>query len=325
MKTKLTPELLKQLYITNQKTAMQIAQETSYCKATILYHLRKFNIPTRKEWWLKGRQKITETLIQEEYVLKRKTIEQIAKQTGYKRRKIMRAMQRFGIKTRMKQRREEFDRHYGSIDVGNMTWDYIAGFTDAEGTIYRWHCLYRVSIVNTNKQVLEKIRAFVGYGTLTCRTWLSHHGTTQPELRKQPIFTLCLNRKEIAKKLSGHIVLKRTRLEEKFAVKLAEPQISWAYIAGLFDGDGSISFQEKFGRYGIGIVSKDFGFLSLIRGFLGYGAIYGRKKQVIFALDIGRHGDQRNFCTNILPYLSIQKSKVEKAKTFIENKKWRQG
>jgi hypothetical protein len=160
MKTKLTPELLKERYITNQKTAMQIAQETGYCKASILQHLKKFNIPTRKEWWRKGRQSITEKFLQQEYVSKRKPIEQIAKETGYKRKTIWRAMKKFGIKTRVRLRGEEIQSYFSSIDVGNMSWPYIAGFIDAEGTIYRWGYMHRVSIVNTNKEVMEKNQSF---------------------------------------------------------------------------------------------------------------------------------------------------------------------
>jgi len=334
MKTQLTPELLKQLYTNEGKTAKQIAQQTDYCKATILYHLKKFNIPTRKEWWLKGRPKITKEFLEQEYAQKGKTIEKIAKETGYKRRKIMRAMQNFGIQTRMKQRREKFNQHYSSIDVGNMTWDYIGGFIDAEGTIYRWRHLYRVSIVNTNKEVLEKIRAFVGYGTLTYRTWLSHHGTARPRLRKQPIFTLSLCRKEIGEKLSSHIVLKRARIEDKFGIKLVEPQISWSYIAGLFDGDGWIC--QHNGSCKVGIASKHLDFLRTIKSFLNYGFIEHRKwhgrifngpimESIQYVQIIIRHENVLDFCRHVLPFLTIKKEKVEKIKTFIENKKWRQG
>jgi hypothetical protein len=315
MKAQLTPELLKQLYTNQGQTAKQIAQQTGYCKATILYHLKKFNIPARKEWWLKGRPKITKEFLEQEYVQKGKTIEQIAKETGYKQRKIMRAMQRFGIKTRMKQCREKLNQYYSSIDVGNMTWDYIGGFIDAEGTIYKRHYLYRVSIVNTHKEVLEKIRAFAGYGTLTCRT-VKHFG-------KKPIYTLAFTRKEIAQELSGHLVLKKQKLEELFSVKLAQSAISWAYIAGLFDGDGSVTFSEQAGRCIISIVSQERGFLSLIQDWLRYGRIHEHGAQ--FVLRIARHEDQIDFCEHVIPYLLIQKDKMEKVKNFIENKNWNAG
>ena len=312
MKTQLTPELLKQLYTNEGKTAQQIAQQTDYCEATILYHLRKFNIPTRKEWWLKGRPKITKEFLEEEYVLKQKPMEQIAKETGYERKKIWRAMQKFGIKTRVSLHGEQIQSHYALIDVGNMNWAYIAGFIDAEGTVYRRRYLHRVSIVNTNREVMEKIRAFVGYGTLTCRT-IKHLG-------KKPIYTLDFTRKEIAQKLSGDLVLKKQKVEELFGIKLAQPTISWAYIAGLFDGDGSVTFYEKIGRCVMCIISQDFNFLSIIQGWLCYGRIY--KHGTGFMLKIGRHKDQSNFCEHTIPYLIIQKNKMEKAQSFIENKNW---
>lgn len=52
----------------------------------------------------------------------------------------------------------------------NMTWDYIAGFFDADGTvgngIYDNNPSVRASFTNTNKEVLEKIQEFLGYGNL---------------------------------------------------------------------------------------------------------------------------------------------------------------
>jgi len=45
-----------------------------------------------------------------------------------------------------------------------MTWEYIAGFFDGEGSITNNGKGFRVSISQTNQEVLEAIRSFVGFG-----------------------------------------------------------------------------------------------------------------------------------------------------------------
>ncbi|MFH2063369.1 MAG: LAGLIDADG family homing endonuclease [bacterium] len=48
-----------------------------------------------------------------------------------------------------------------------MTWEYIAGFFDGEGTISSVGDGYRVVISQTNFLVLEEIRLFVGFGNVS--------------------------------------------------------------------------------------------------------------------------------------------------------------
>mgnify|MGYP001559549630 CR=1 FL=1 len=45
-----------------------------------------------------------------------------------------------------------------------MNWDYIAGFFDGEGALCKYGRRFRVSISQTNKEVLEEIRDFVSIG-----------------------------------------------------------------------------------------------------------------------------------------------------------------
>ncbi len=45
-----------------------------------------------------------------------------------------------------------------------MTWAYIAGFFDGEGSITNNGKGFRITIAQTNQEVLEKIRDFVGAG-----------------------------------------------------------------------------------------------------------------------------------------------------------------
>ena len=45
-----------------------------------------------------------------------------------------------------------------------MTWEYIAGFVDGEGSIVKRKQIYNLYISQTNFEVLEEIRKFVGCG-----------------------------------------------------------------------------------------------------------------------------------------------------------------
>ena len=45
-----------------------------------------------------------------------------------------------------------------------MTWEYIAGFIDGEGSITKRKRSYNIYISQANRKVLEKIRDFIGRG-----------------------------------------------------------------------------------------------------------------------------------------------------------------
>ncbi|KKS53744.1 MAG: hypothetical protein UV20_C0046G0001 [Candidatus Magasanikbacteria bacterium GW2011_GWA2_42_32] len=47
-----------------------------------------------------------------------------------------------------------------------MTWDYIAGFFDGEGSIIHNGKGYRATISQTDLDVLERIKQFLGYGQI---------------------------------------------------------------------------------------------------------------------------------------------------------------
>jgi len=48
-----------------------------------------------------------------------------------------------------------------------ITLDYLAGFIDGEGSITIMKHKVRVSISNTNKEILDEIKRFIGYGYIT--------------------------------------------------------------------------------------------------------------------------------------------------------------
>jgi len=47
-----------------------------------------------------------------------------------------------------------------------MNWDYIAGFFDGEGSVTDYKRKCRVTITQTNQEVLERIRRFAGVGSI---------------------------------------------------------------------------------------------------------------------------------------------------------------
>lgn len=47
-----------------------------------------------------------------------------------------------------------------------MTWEYIAGFVDGEGSIVKRKLAYNLYISQTDFEVLEKIRRFTGVGVI---------------------------------------------------------------------------------------------------------------------------------------------------------------
>jgi len=46
----------------------------------------------------------------------------------------------------------------------NMTWEYIAGFVDGEGSIVKKGLVYNLSVSQGSREVLEEIRKFTGVG-----------------------------------------------------------------------------------------------------------------------------------------------------------------
>jgi rRNA maturation endonuclease Nob1 len=49
-KSKITEELLRKMYLEEKKTIGTIARELEVHKSTVLYHLKKYNIP-RRSWF----------------------------------------------------------------------------------------------------------------------------------------------------------------------------------------------------------------------------------------------------------------------------------
>ena len=50
--------------------------------------------------------------------------------------------------------------------MNKMNWSYIAGFIDGEGSIVKRKYGFAISIPQTNLEVLEEMKEFIGYGNI---------------------------------------------------------------------------------------------------------------------------------------------------------------
>ena len=194
-----------------------------------------------------------------------------------------------------------------------MDWGYVGGFIDAEGSVYQWG---QIAIYNTCFSVIKAIRDFVGFGTILKKRISRGDG----HFGKKPVYVLVLSRREIAEKLSGHIIVKKGAVERVFGVKLREPEISWGYVARkLCVNSKTIIFlfataTQRARDLGLKVIqpspSKN----------LGYGKIYNTGR--VRTLYIGNHDHQLDFCYHVLPHSIVKKAKLERLRAFIEGKEW---
>lgn len=104
--------------------------------------------------------------------------------------------------------------------------------------------------------------------------------------------------------------------------------ITWEYIAGLFDGEGSIVVGEN--NWGntfvkVQIAQANSPFLYLVRDFLGYGEVKEQKgikraRAVPYTLDIFKKEDIHRFLSSVLPHLILKKMEAELVLPLCENR-----
>lgn len=99
-------------------------------------------------------------------------------------------------------------------------------------------------------------------------------------------------------------------------------KMSWDYVAGFFDGEGSVGFQKKKGRFYPRIIftQKDRKILELIKSFIGFGNIYGTRSR---NLEIDRHEDCLELAEKLIPRTFVKKDALTRMAQFIKNRKWK--
>lgn len=116
--------------------------------------------------------------------------------------------------------------------------------------------------------------------------------------------------------------------------------MTWEYIAGFFDGEGSITSHGK--NYRITIPQTNLEVLKAIKNFCGYGTVFEIKKRKSHWKDawvfyIARQDDVQSFLERLRPLLVVKKASTERAlevlkvdnrtrklKTAIQNRKKQQ-
>lgn len=91
--------------------------------------------------------------------------------------------------------------------------------------------------------------------------------------------------------------------------------MSWQYIAGFFDGEGSISRRTPRNGYAITIPQTELNVLNEIRSFVCFGSIYAVAKKHEHWKDnwvYNRHAQREvlHFCESVAPFLVIKRDKI---------------
>lgn len=222
-----------------------------------------------------------------------------------------------------------------------MNFEYIAGFFDAEGSVYFKDRTFKdgytrkvisLQFINTNEFLLKEIQKFLNAGYTYERKFKGNH------FGKKPIYAFYVYKKEdvirIAKELLNFSLIKREKLIELFnylgiSYEETEPKITYPYIAGLIDGDGSI-LKNKEGIWAILISSKNKKFLEKIKDFIikhtpNYVGIRKKAevyndKENLFTLHIKNQKIVEYLLKKLESYLIIKK---DIAKEAIESLKFR--
>lgn len=98
-----------------------------------------------------------------------------------------------------------------------------------------------------------------------------------------------------------------------------QPSLSWPWIAGFFDGEGSVSYYKSgpkgYPQTRISIASTDRFVLEAIQSFTGVGAILPQKKadgrhKQLWAWHVGKGSDVEAVLLGMLPHLVVQKDRA---------------
>lgn len=92
-----------------------------------------------------------------------------------------------------------------------------------------------------------------------------------------------------------------------------------AYIAGFFDGEGTVVLTHKRGQRvtRINVSQKVPDTLFWIQGLLGFGAISRRNQTGNYNLRFDKHAEQLAFINLVLPYAQLKRKKMLVARAFI--------
>jgi predicted DNA-binding protein YlxM (UPF0122 family) len=209
-----------------------------------------------------------------------------------------------------------------------MNWAYVSGFFDAEGSVGFYERTVRSPVVilisNTNENVIQEIKNFIDAGSIYER----HLGNLgNKHFGKKPVYVIQISSMEDVKRFLKNIAKFSIVKKDKVSRGLRElgypnlkikPEINWSYVAGFFDGDGSISFSKTQRQWLITIINKNKEVLSQIQKFIKFGKIYSYdvNRLQIHMMNIPL------FINNILDESIVHKSKLIKSFDELKDREW---
>ncbi len=207
--------------------------------------------------------------------------------------------------------------------TAQISWDYLAGLIDADGSISITRTNYpSISIYNTNKNVGIAVQKFLGNGHISLRQpWGTHLG-------KQTIHVYRLNgwwqTVPVMERISPYLFLNHEKSMRIYgAAKESMPTMTWGYVAGFTDGEGSINYKVRDRSYQIAISNKAKWLLESICKFIGFGSVYRRSDDpTMYDVHINSHNEQVIFITHLLPFSIVKRDNLLEALGFIQSKDW---
>jgi hypothetical protein len=201
---------------------------------------------------------------------------------------------------------------------------YVAGILDAEGSIW---CgfqasirLVHIKITNTHLTVLEKIKQWMKYGEIY------EHAKCENHFGNKPVFEWTCQSRYASEKLLllllPYLRVKREKAEEAINKHVEAQPISWPYVAGFFDGEGSVSYIKSNDAYSIIITQRTSQVLTEIQVFANIGKVFKDTGTDVFRLHVVRWCEQLQFINGILPFSIVKRNELLEAQHFIQNKDW---
>jgi intein/homing endonuclease len=214
-----------------------------------------------------------------------------------------------------------------------MSWAYLAGFLDAEGSLISDKTRKRIDIVNTNLKVLQTIKSFLGCGSVYCQTDYSDRKEWHSKCYRYACAKNTVNNPQngvdIAKSLLPFLIVKKQKFEDVFRLNIERQSMSWGYVAGFFDGEGNITLNLKAKKayWNITITNTHLGVLQEIQKFIGYGFIHERnhhniKWQRTWDLRISGFYRMNDFCKAVIPYSIVKLPKLQEFCNFFDGHDW---
>ena len=226
-----------------------------------------------------------------------------------------------------------------------LSYEWLAGFFDAEGCVYigkfpYWGASLSVSMSQNDSFLLKEILSFIGFGngprSYRNQNWseISFGDRDSEKLleRMLPYLKVKVLQARLAlqfmelkvydgRPLSGKEVRWRKmhyelmRLYKRPVWLGGSSEISFRWLAGFFDGEGSCCKSKRWNVLLVQIGQKDPRILERIRSFLGYGKVYYDKNWDGFSFRCVNK-EALKFLRDVLPFLKV---KFAKAVSFLES------